>query len=41
MIESLLKSSKKDTLYFFENNSKLIVYSIVQDLIESVYYLKV
>ena len=37
LIESLIESSKKDTLYFFENNSKLIVYSIVQDLIESVF----
>jgi predicted acylesterase/phospholipase RssA len=37
MINSMLKSSKNDTKNFFENNKKLIVYSIIQDLIDSIF----
>ena len=37
MINNMLKSSKNDTKKFFENNKKLIVYSIIQDLIDSIF----
>ena len=37
IINRLLKSSKNDTKKFFENNKKLIVYSIIQDLIDSIF----